>query len=191
VSNLVRLIPESWLPSAPIGSLKRVIFHWTAGTYTPNGLELSHYHFLVDGQGKLHRGTHSVLANVLIKPGAPYAAHTKGCNTGSIGIAACCMRGAEERPFKAGAFPMLELQWSRMAEAVAEICKAYGIPVEPRSVLAHGEVEKGLGIKQNWKWDPLARPWVSRPLEGAGEDFRVRVRLTLAVMEKEAASVSG
>lgn len=179
-----RLIPESWLPPCPPGALKRVITHWTAGTYTPNGLELFHYHFLVDGQGKLHRGTNSVLANVSIKPGVPYAAHTKGCNTGSVGIAVCCMRGAEERPFKPGPFPMLELQWSRMAEAVAEICCTYGIPVETRTVLGHGEVEKVLGIKQLWKWDPLAMPWMSRPLEGAGEDFRVRVKLALREIEK-------
>ena len=31
-----------------MNKLKRIIIHWTAGTYKPNSLEKEHYHFLVE-----------------------------------------------------------------------------------------------------------------------------------------------
>ena len=36
--------------------MKRIIIHWTAGLYYPTELEKTHYHFLVDKDGKVHEG---------------------------------------------------------------------------------------------------------------------------------------
>lgn len=172
------MIPSEWLPSLPAGSLKRVIVHWTAGGYTPGPLDLHHYHFLIDGDGKVHRGTFSVKDNVRPR-GNQYAAHTRKLNTGSVGIAVCAMRDARERPFDAGAYPMKEIQWEAMAVCASEVCAAYGIPVDKEHVLGHGEVQEVLGVKQLGKWDPLGRPWEKPPIGGAGDDFRARVSLAM------------
>ncbi|MGG5890094.1 peptidoglycan recognition protein family protein [Falsiroseomonas sp. HC035] len=138
--------------------MKRVICHWTAGQHKASALDHEHYHILIEADGRLVRGTHSIEDNVSTKDKV-YAAHTLGCNTGSIGVAACCMAEAHEKPFKGGRSPMLRKQWDTMAAVVAELCRFYRIPVSPTTVLGHGEVEIQLGIKQRGKWDPMMLPW--------------------------------
>jgi len=171
------LLEDDWLSEC---AMKRVICHWTAGKYEASGLDREHYHFLIEKDGRVVRGRFSIQDNVSTADGA-YAAHTRGCNTGAIGVAVCCMADAAEAPFVAGSCPMLETQWRAMAMVVAELCRRYDIDVTPQTVLGHGEVEKNLGIKQKGKWDPLALPWNrSRTHEQAGEDFRALVRQALA-----------
>jgi hypothetical protein len=51
------------------------------------------------------------------------------------------------------------VQWQTLTEVVAELCMFYRIPVTPRTVLGHGEVEPNLGIAQRGKWDPMILPW--------------------------------
>ena len=149
------LVKKEWMPNV---SMKRIIVHWTAGGHRASQLDKAHYHILIEKDGKLVRGTHSIADNVSAADGV-YAAHTKGCNTGSIGVAMCCMAGAKERPFSPGQFPLLEEQWTTMAKVVAELCQAYRIPVTPQTVLGHGEVQTNLGKPQNGKWDPMILPW--------------------------------
>lgn len=149
------LVKKEWMPNV---AMKRVICHWTAGGHRASQLDKAHYHILVEKDGKLVRGTHSIADNVSTSDGV-YAAHTLGANTGSIGVAACCMLNAVERPFSAGTAPLLEIQWNTMAQVVGELCQAYKIPVTPRTVLGHGEVEANLGITQKGKWDPMVLPW--------------------------------
>jgi hypothetical protein len=149
------LLDPAWLPSC---SMKRVICHWTAGGHKASSLDKEHYHVLVEADGKLVRGRRSIADNVSTTDGV-YAAHTKGCNTGSIGIAVCAMSAAVERPFHPGPQPMLEAQWRRLAEVAAELCRAYSIPVTPKTVLGHGEVQVQLGVTQAGKWDPMVLPW--------------------------------
>jgi N-acetyl-anhydromuramyl-L-alanine amidase AmpD len=144
-------IPASWLSNV---EMRRIICHWTAGAYTPSENDLSHYHILIDGDGDLHRGEHTIADNESTSDG-DYAAHTRGLNTRSIGVSVCCMAGATETPFNSGAFPMKQVQWDVMIEVVAELCKRYKIPVGPSTVLGHGEVEKNIGTKQKGKWDPM------------------------------------
>jgi hypothetical protein len=150
------VLDPAWLPSA---SMKRVICHWTAGGHEASSLDKEHYHFLVEANGRIVRGRRSVADNARTDDGV-YAAHTRGANTGSIGIAACAMAGAVEHPFHPGPQPMLEVQWLRLAEIAAELCRAYAIPVTPTTVLGHGEVQVRLGIPQLGKWDPMVLPWV-------------------------------
>ena len=149
------LLDPSWLPNC---EMKRVICHWTGGAHRASSLDRLHYHFLVEADGRIVRGEHSIVDNASIA-GGDYAAHTKGCNSGSIGISLCCMANAVEAPFRAGAAPMTEMQFQVMAQAVAELCRRYQVPVTPRTVLGHGEVQVNLGIAQNGKWDPLILPW--------------------------------
>lgn len=167
------LVPKEWLDS---GKPELIVAHWTAGSYTVSDLDLAHYHFIVDGEGKLFRGTHGVADNDLTSDG-DYAAHTKSCNTKAIGISVACMAGAIEQPFQGGRYPMKESQWMAMAQVAAELCIHYRIPVGLRTVLGHGEVQRILGKAQAGKWDPMVLPWAS-PLskEVVGNMFRTQVQ---------------
>jgi N-acetyl-anhydromuramyl-L-alanine amidase AmpD len=177
---MMRLLPAEWLPKA---DMKRVILHWTGGGYKVSALDRLHYHLIIDGDARVHRGVHSIKANERLR--GVYAAHTRGCNTGSIGIAVCAMAGAVEEPFRLGKFPMKQAQVDRMVEAVAQLCRVYKIPVTPKTVLSHAEVQATLGIPQLGKWDIAWLP-TGRKLIGAravGEYFRFNVQRILRSSE--------
>ena len=149
---------------------RRVICHWTAGGYKASAIDRRHYHFLIEDDGAVVAGLRSVKDNDSTTDGA-YAAHTYRCNANSIGVAACCMSGATRT--NPGRFPMTELQWRRMAQIAAELCKRYRIEVAPKNVLGHFEVERILGIRQRGKWDPGFLPWDPGVTERqVGERFR-------------------
>lgn len=171
--RLRRVLRPEWLPELPEERAPaRIVVHWTAGRHRPSLLERGHYHFLIDGEGKPHRGLFGVG-----RYGPPN--HVKGLNTGSVGLALCGMRGAVERPFSPGPEPITPLQWERAAQAAAEVMLAYGLPAAPkgleRVVLMHSEVPEVYGIPQD-RWDIDCLPW-KRDL-GPGSvhsDFRRRV----------------
>jgi N-acetyl-anhydromuramyl-L-alanine amidase AmpD len=174
-------MPHLDLELMPACSMQRVIMHWTAGAHKASTLDRAHYHVLIEANGAVVAGDHSIKANASRQE--PRASHTRGCNTGSIGVAVCCMAGAREQPFDAGPFPMTQLQWTVMAEVVAELCHRYGIAPAPTSVLAHGEVQAVLGIAQLQKWDPLVLPWAPTEARSAVMDrFRSKVREHLATL---------
>lgn len=166
------LLHASWKPAA---RMKRIITHWTAGAYTASTNDKEHYHILVERDGNLVRGDHSIDDNERIR-GDDYAAHTRRLNTGSIGISVCCMAGARESPFRGGEFPMTERQWLKLAAVAAELATFYNIPVTRLTILGHGEVQRTLGVPQNGKWDPMVLPW-NRGLTKAqvGDAFRAEV----------------
>lgn len=143
------VIPADWLPKC---EMDRIICHWTAGAYTASAEDRSHYHILIEGDGKLIRGTHSILDNVSTADGN-YAAHTKNCNTKSIGVSMCCMAGAVENPFNPGDYPMTVAQFDKLVEVVLQLCQTYFIACTPQTVLSHAEVQGTLGIAQAGKWD--------------------------------------
>ena len=136
-----RVVPDIWLP--PGRSVQRIVMHWSAGGYTPSLLDKSHYHFMVDGKGAVHRGVRS--------PGQ-YLPHTRNLNTGSVGLSICAMAGAVQGKAH-GKFPLLALQWERACQAAADILAAYDLAVTERTVLCHSEVERVYGKKQRGKWD--------------------------------------
>ncbi len=142
-------IPADWMPPA---KMKRVICHWTAGAHRASQVDKEHYHILIEADGKLIRGIHTINQNQAPISG-DYAAHTLNCNGGSIGVSLCCMAGAKEAPFDAGHHPMTKIQWDKLAVVVAELCHHYGIAVTPQTVLSHAEVQGTLGIQQRGKWD--------------------------------------
>ena len=149
-------LPGDWLPKS--SKMKRVIAHWTAGSYAVSPTDREHYHFIWDGDGHVVRGDNSVKDNESTAD-KDYAAHTKDCNTGSIGVSLACMSGAIENPFYPGPYPMTRRQWDGMCRGIAQICATYDIAVTPETVLSHGEVQGNLGIKQNGKWDYTRIAW--------------------------------
>jgi hypothetical protein len=127
------------------------VWHWTAGGYTPNKTDLAAYHFVVDGDGRWHRGVDVAKNSGSLKSG--YAAHTLNLNTDSIGVSLACMAGATESPFNAGKYPMRAAQVDSLIAGCAKLASHYGIPVGRRTVLSHAEVQPTLGVAQKQKWD--------------------------------------
>jgi N-acetyl-anhydromuramyl-L-alanine amidase AmpD len=177
VPDLDDFVPIAWMPAA---RMDRIIVHWTAGAHKASKLDREHYHILIEADGKLVRGIPSILLNEApAKKG--YAAHTLNCNTGSIGVSLCCMAGALESPFKAGSAPMTRVQWESLPKVLAALCVRYGVPVTPKTVLSHAEVQTNLGIKQRGKWD-IARLAFDPTVVGAkacGDIFRAETKALL------------
>jgi hypothetical protein len=167
------VVPADWMPNC---AMERIICHWTAGAYRAGDHDRECYHILVEGDGTLVRGDHSIADNVDTRD-RDYAAHTLSCNSRSIGISVCCMANAiEGPPLKGGPCPMTPLQWDVLAQVAAQLAKRYRIAVTPRTVLGHGEVQDLLGIKQKQKWDPMVLPWEpTTPKRVVGDRFRTRV----------------
>jgi hypothetical protein len=140
------MIPVDWMPR---GDVRRTVLHWTAGTHKPSALERLHYHFLIDGSGTVWQGARD--------PGK-YLPHTRGLNTGSIGIALCGMAGAFELPFIPGRYPLLPVQFSRATELVRQLVQRYDLVYTERSVLVHADVGRVYGIPQKGKWDITCWP---------------------------------
>ncbi|MDH2326020.1 N-acetylmuramoyl-L-alanine amidase [Cereibacter sp. SYSU M97828] len=157
--------------------MERIIIHWTAGAHRASVEDRKHYHFIIEGNGIVVKGDHPVIANAGTLQSGKYAAHTLNCNTGSIGVAVAAMAGAEERPFRAGAYPIFPTQLDALAVLCADLCRRYEIPVTRHTVLTHAEVQPTLGIKQRGKWDITWLPGMSSagdPIK-VGDDLRARI----------------
>lgn len=166
------LVPADWMPPC---RMKAIVAHWTAGAHKASAVDREHYHILIEADGKLVRGDHEISDNVSTADD-DYAAHTRHFNTNTIGIAVCCMADANEKPFRAGKFPMTEFQWATMAHVAANLAAQYVIPVDRKHVLQHGEVQKNLEIMQRGKWDCMVLPWNKKlTYEQAGDAFRAAV----------------
>lgn len=156
--------------------MKRIIIHWTAGTHNPSSTDRKHYHYIIGGDGLVVQGNMPVSANE--DTSTPYAAHTRGLNTGSIGMAFAAMHGARERPFRAGKHPITDAQVDVMVRLVSDLCEKYDIPVTPQTVLTHAEVEPTLGVKQRGKWDVTWLPGMNQAGNAldVGDLLRQKVR---------------
>ena len=170
------IVPASWMPN---GRLERVICHWSGGAHNASGLDRTHYHLIVEGDGNLVRGMWPISANGIGMAGKR-ANHTLNCNTGSIGVSLACMAGAVERPFDPGKFPMTAVQWQTLPRVVADLCRRYAIPVTERTVLSHAEVQPTLGIRQRQKWDYSWRHGMAAP----GNPIQVGDELRHAVFRR-------
>jgi hypothetical protein len=135
--------------------MNRITLHHTGGVHTAGAADRAAYHRLVQGDGSVVEGVHPITANAPGKPLAAgrYAAHTRGLNTGNIGVSLCAMGGAVwANPTACKWFPTA-VQVNAMVVEVARLARAYGIPVDRRTVLTHAEVEPTLGVAQRGKWD--------------------------------------
>ena len=143
-------------------ALKRIVMHWTAGSNSANEIDLRHYHEIVEADGTRVLGNLRPEANESTSDGN-YAAHTRAFNKDAIGLSMAGMAGAEERPFKAGQYPLTKVQVEMFAEMVAEYAETYSIGITRENVLTHAEVQITHGIIQAGKWDITWLPGMSRP----------------------------
>lgn len=155
--------------------------HWTAGGHRANGTDKRAYHYIIEGDGSIVKGNNPPEANrVIITPsdGSTYAAHTRGLNTGSIGVAVAAMRGAREVPFDAGPSPITDAQVAALVKHVAALADKYGIPVTRECVLTHAEVQPTLGVWQRQKWDIMWLPGMTKPTDpvAVGDMLRTQIR---------------
>ena len=156
--------------------MDRILAHWSAGTYNIGRLEKEHYHRIIDGDGKVHEGDHSISDNLSTNDG-DYAAHTRRCNTGSIGVSIACMADAKEG-HRHGKYPMKEIQFEALCEEMARLCILYEIHISSLTTLSHAEVHSNLGIAQSGKWD-FTELSFKPELKGArecGDFMRQRIR---------------
>jgi len=159
--------------------LKRILLHWSAGTHRAGQKDRKHYHFIVEGDGTVVEGNFKPEDNESTV--TPYAAHTRGLNTGSIGVAVAAMHGAKERPFDPGKYPITEKQLASMLRLVARLAVQYDIPVTRATILTHAEVQPTLGVKQRNKWDIMWIPGMDKPGNPikVGDELRSRIRVHL------------
>jgi len=171
---MTNVLNRAWLQ--PV-RMQRIIAHWSAGAWRASDLDKEHYHFIIEGTGTVVKGDHDIADNVSTADD-DYAAHTRGCNTGSIGVSLACMAGAIESPFHAGKFPMTEVQWARAMDVIAELAAFYGIPVTDKTILSHAEVQPNLGIRQAGKWDFTRLAFAPEIVgaKGCGDKMRRDVR---------------
>lgn len=159
------------LPAPP----KRTILHWSAGTYHASGVDREHYHYLIEGDGRVVEGV-PVSANMRdVSTGGQYAAHTRALNSYSVGVAFCGMFNATRTNF--GTFPLLEEQVREGCIFVGWLCHLWGMDVTPETVFTHAEAERLHGVPQLGKWDIDVLPWMPHlsPAE-CGEWLRARIR---------------
>lgn len=172
-----QLIPDDLMPAC---HMLRVICHWTAGAGWPSEEDRASYHLLCDCVGKIHRGDHPITDN-LNTADDDYAAHTRGLNTGSIGLALCGMAGASQSPFAPGKYPLRKAQWNNALIAAADLCRRYRITPDERGLLMHCEVERVYGIPQRGKWDLERLPFDRGAYDTLtpAEELRERVAVLL------------
>ena len=112
---------------------KRIVLHWTAGTYKPNAIDKAHYHFLIDQYGVVHKGDYEPEDNLDCKDNH-YAPHTGGGNTGAIGIALCGNIGFTLTA-KQSLYPLTKEQFEAMWKLSAELCLEYNL--KPTDCITH------------------------------------------------------
>lgn len=173
----IGVVPADWMPW---GKMERIIIHWSAGGHKASALDKQHYHIIIEGDGSLVRGDHEITDNISSADG-DYAAHTRSCNSGSIGVSLAAMAGAVESPFNPGKQPITAAQMDKLPLVLADLCRRYTINVTPRTVLSHAEVQKTLGIAQNGKWDIAWVPGMAKPgsAHAIGDEFRAATKALL------------
>lgn len=152
--------------------MKRIIIHWTAGTYHPNRDDFKHYHYIITGDGLTVHGDCTPEDNLNCQDGN-YAAHTEMGNTGSIGLAFCGMKDFDKGTTD---YPLTRVQCEAGFKKIAELCKKYNIPVTPQTVLTHYEFDRNRG-KEGRKIDIICLPYLSLSKNAVGDYIREKVKL--------------
>lgn len=123
-----------------MSGLNKIIIHWTAGAPTPCSTDLTHYHFIIDKNGKVYNGKYKPEDNINCGDGK-YAQHTGGGNTGAIGISMCGMYNFKSRT-AVGPYPLTNVQCERCFKLIAELAKKYNIPITATNIMTHYEFGK-------------------------------------------------
>lgn len=166
--------------------LHRVIMHWPVSGEGASESDRKHYHSIVTHDLSVVLGDLKPEANASTSDGR-YVAHTRGLNTGSIGVAIDGMIGARERPFSPGSKPFTKQMLDLFAEHVADYCLTYDIPIGRTTVLTHAEVERTLGVWQRGKWDVTWLPGMDAPGDAIEVGDRIRDMIRAAMPGRRAA----
>lgn len=105
----------------------------TAGTYKPNDIDLSHYHYLINHNGSIFEGKYKPEDNLDCTDGH-YAQHCGGGNTGAIGITLCGNIGWTPT-MRASSCPLTHQQFESMWKLSAELCLKYNL--KPKDCITH------------------------------------------------------
>jgi hypothetical protein len=159
--------------------------HWTGGDYET---VFPAYHFCLAGaHDPVVHHTHDLRENMRDVRGAPdepYAAHTRGRNSWSIGLAVAAMRDA--RPDDFGDAPITAAQAEGLCVLAAGLARAYHIPPDAIRTHAEAALEDGyFGVAENERWDiarlqPSSSPLAPDDALRTGAWFRARVSALLA-----------
>lgn len=119
--------------------LKRICIHWTAGGLKASRLDINHYHFIVEGDGKIVEGVLKPEANVprngkMLTRADRYIPHCGGGNSFAIGASVC---GAGHPKYKLPVITQKSME--SLFKLVAELATKYGIPVTKDTVYTHYE----------------------------------------------------
>lgn len=155
---------------------ERIVIHWTAGGHLATDHDRCSYHYLIehherdpeDPDDDVTRVISGVPVEANMRPAADrpsycrdaehgYAAHTRGFNTGSVGLALCGMRGAKDlrpdRPVDPGSQPITKRQVSSLIGTCASLLAEYDLEVSEDTLFTHVEAEWLHGRRQRGKWD--------------------------------------
>lgn len=129
-----------------MSQFKRIVIHWTGGSYTASEQNRGCYHFLVESDGKVVNGKYTPEDNLNCYDGK-YAPHTGGGNTNAIGISMCGMfefsfDWNRNEPKNVGKYPLTAVQCEATWKKIAQICKKYSISISPDTVMTHYEFGK-------------------------------------------------
>jgi hypothetical protein len=179
---LARPVPiREWRPDLPSGDLRSISLHWTAGDYTT---VYPAYHFVLAGADDVvvHH-THDLRENmreVYKAPELPYAAHTRGRNSFSIGISIAAMRDSTPSDF--GVYPLTEAQLEAICVLSAGLARFYGIEVAAIRTHAEAALDDGYfgAGTDDVRWDiarlrPSADPLQPHEATVTGDWFRSRI----------------
>ncbi len=163
------------------GDLRSISLHWTAHDYEA---VFPAYHFCLRGASDIVVvQTHDLRANMRdlrSDPSGPYAAHTLGRNSWSIGLAVCGMAGA--RPSGFGGFPLTQEQIDALCAVARTLAGAYHIPLTAIRTHAEAAVEDGYfgADGDDLRWDiarlaPRGEPLQAREARETGDALRARI----------------
>ena len=158
--------------------------HWTGFDYERT---FPAYHWCLTGaQHVVVHHTHDLRENmrdVRGVPPSPYAAHTAGRNSWSIGIAVAAM--ADATPADFGAYPITAAQVDALCIVAARLAALYGIAVAAIRTHAEAALDDGyFGDGEGARWD-IARlrasrkPLVPAEATATGDVFRARIAMLL------------
>lgn len=172
---------RDWRPVFPDGDLRSISLHWTAYDYEA---VFPAYHYCLRGVSDVVVvPTHDLRANMRDlrrDPSGPYAAHTAGRNSWSIGLAVCGM--ADARPDDFGVYPLAAAQIDALCAVARRLAAAYGIPLAAIRTHAEAALEDGYfgasGDDERWDIARLAarpEPLVPADARIAGDLLRDRI----------------
>ena len=177
---------REWRPALPDGDLRSISLHWTGHGYDE---VFPAYHYCVSGRDEavVHH-THDLRENmrdVRLDPSLPYAPHTAGRNSWSIGLSIAAMQDATPSDF--GPYPFTQPQLDALCEVAAKLAAFYKIDVaairtHAEAALDDGYFGSGAGHK---RWDiarlqPSPEPLDPSEATRTGDWFRNRIAALIA-----------